>query len=158
MKQLLFIALISCYAGFAFAQTSTSTVNTPSNGGTGSINSGQGVVGCGPHCITAGSPAAGNQSAVHTTSTVSALVDTTAQVWPCDATSGNVTLTLPVGSTVANYDYEFVKIDATPNYCAVQASGSDTINYPPATEAYAYAQGEGFWVKNKSGTTTWILH
>lgn len=46
----------------------------------------------------------------------------------CDASSGNVTLTLPPLTGTAGRQFHVAKIDATNNSCIVAGAGSDTIN------------------------------
>lgn len=45
-----------------------------------------------------------------------------------DATSGNVTITLPVASGLAGYKFFVKRIDSSSNTCTVARSGSDTID------------------------------
>jgi hypothetical protein len=45
-----------------------------------------------------------------------------------DATSGNVTITLPTASANAGYRFYVKRIDASANTCSVARSGSDTID------------------------------
>ncbi len=56
-------------------------------------------------------------------------VTTTDYVVTCDATAGNVTLTLPAaaGTTIGQM-YRFKKIDSSVNTCTVSRAGSDTID------------------------------
>jgi hypothetical protein len=69
----------------------------------------------------------------------------------CDATSGNVVLTLP--TAVSNYtQYEFVKVDSTGNTCAFGTTSSQTIN--GSTPATVSTQWNGWNVK--STNAEWI--
>jgi len=45
-----------------------------------------------------------------------------------DATSGNVTITLPTASSFSGYNFYVKRIDSSSNTCAVARSGSDTID------------------------------
>lgn len=45
-----------------------------------------------------------------------------------DATSGNVTITLPAASSFAGYNFYVKRIDSSGNTCSVARSGSDTID------------------------------
>ena len=45
-----------------------------------------------------------------------------------DATSGNVTITLPVASSTPGYRFDIKRIDNSGNSCSVARSGSDTID------------------------------
>ena len=45
-----------------------------------------------------------------------------------DATSGNVTITLPVASGLAGYRFFVKRIDSSANTCTIARSGSDTID------------------------------
>ena len=45
-----------------------------------------------------------------------------------DATSGNVTITLPTASANAGYRFDIKRIDNSGNTCAVARSGTDTID------------------------------
>jgi hypothetical protein len=45
-----------------------------------------------------------------------------------DATSGNVTITLPTASSIAGYRFYVKRIDSSGNTCSIARSGSDTID------------------------------
>lgn len=45
-----------------------------------------------------------------------------------DATSGNVTITLPAASSFTGFNFHIKRIDASSNSCSVARSGSDTID------------------------------
>jgi len=60
--------------------------------------------------------------------TTSRTIDTTCHTWPCDASAGDVTLTVPLGSTVpSGFHFTVPKIDISPHVCSVVTSGSDLI-------------------------------
>jgi hypothetical protein len=90
----------------------------------------------------------------HEMTSVSASATVTAAqgVFKCDATSGNVVLTLPAASTTTAKKFKVYKTDATTNTCGFLRAGSDTINAgTAATTAVQYGLVEVEWLT----TATW---
>lgn len=96
-----------------------------------------------------------NLNSIHATVTSGATLDTTARLWPCDATAGAVTLTVPAGSGVPNYIWDVKKVDTSVNACTLTMSGSDTLD-GNATVPIRF-QNDDLTIQNKSGSTTWYI-
>jgi len=62
------------------------------------------------------------------TKTTSYTIGATDAIIFADATSGNVTITLPAAASFAGYRFHVKRIDASANTCSVTRSGSDTID------------------------------
>lgn len=62
------------------------------------------------------------------TKTTSYTVSATDAIVFADATSGNVTITLPTASSFAGYRFYIKRIDNSANTCSVSRSGTDTID------------------------------
>lgn len=112
------------------------------------------LVGCGNVWIT---PQSWECYAAISPGTVSinTTLDASAHSWKCDASSGMVTLTVPIGATFPNWDYTITKVDSTLNTCRIVMSSSDTIGLAAST-ALAI-QNDKLSFKNDSGGTNWIL-
>ena len=80
-----------------------------------------------------------------------ALTDTTILV---DATSGDVTLTLPTASSAESMIYNFKKIDASANQMIVDGNGSETID--GALNKSTTTQWESFSIQS-NGTAWYII-
>lgn len=80
--------------------------------------------------VTSGLPAWGDASSqfATTTKTIDYTVTGTDVVILADATSTNVTITLPLASSFAGYRFFVKRIDGSANTCQIVRSGSDTID------------------------------
>jgi len=80
--------------------------------------------------VTGGLPAWNDASSgfATATKTTSYTVSGTDTVIFADASSGNVTITLPLASGMAGYRFYIKRIDNSANTCTVARSGSDTID------------------------------
>ncbi len=88
-----------------------------------------------------------------TSSGASVVMDASAEVWPCDATTGPTSLIVPAGSTMPNHKFEVKKIDTTPNTCTVIMAGGDTID--GASEYLLSSLNQGIAFSNVNGTAVW---
>jgi hypothetical protein len=73
----------------------------------------------------------------------------------CDATSGAVTLTLPLAATIAGADFLVKKIDSTANACTVIRAGSDTIDGGTSVSLTIEGHTLGFAA---GGATAWDIY
>jgi len=87
------------------------------------------------------------------TVTASRTLDTTADVWVCDASIGGVTLTLPLGSSLPNWQFEIKKIDTSSNTCSVMTSSFDTLD--GLRSLALTAQNQDVLITNSNGSSTW---
>lgn len=71
-----------------------------------------------------------------------------------DATSGNLTLTLPDAATTGNFEIEVKKIDSSLNSVIIDASGSDTVD--GATGATINSQYEAVTIVG-NGTAYYVF-
>lgn len=79
--------------------------------------------------VSSGLPAWNNLTYATNTKTTGYSLTTTDATIFANATSGNVTITLPLASTVAGYQFNVKRIDSSTIYSAsVACSGSDTID------------------------------
>lgn len=80
--------------------------------------------------VSGGVPAwtSGDDSYATSTKTSNYTIGTSDTVIFADATSGNVTITLPVASGLSGYKFFVKRIDNSSNTCSVARSGSDTID------------------------------
>lgn len=80
--------------------------------------------------ISSGVPAwtDGSSGSATATKTTNYTVAGTDAVIFADATSGNITITLPVASGLAGYKFYIKRIDASANTCTVSRSSADTID------------------------------
>lgn len=62
------------------------------------------------------------------TITGSATARITDRIIYCDATSGNVTITLPAASTALGWRCRFIRVDSSANTVTIQRAGADDIN------------------------------
>ena len=69
-----------------------------------------------------------NTAAVNTRTGSYTIVNGTDVVVLADASSGNVTVTLPLASASTGYRFDIKRIDSSGNTCAIARSGSDTID------------------------------
>lgn len=69
----------------------------------------------------------------------------------CDATGGNVTITLPAASAVIGADFSFKRLDGSANTCTVIRAGADTIE--GGTSAALIVQNHAFLLVASSSTT-----
>lgn len=81
------------------------------------------------------------------------IMDASAEVWPCDATSGPTSLVVPAGSTMPNHKFEVKKIDTTSNICTVIMASGDTID--GASEYLLSSLNQGIAFSNVNGTAAW---
>lgn len=88
---------------------------------------------------------------VTATQTISFTVSTTKRVWPCDATAGNVTATLPA-ATGTGAQYVLKKIDSTANTCIFKGNAAETID--GANTQTLTAQWQSLTV-NDAASTKW---
>lgn len=87
------------------------------------------------------------------TITASFTLDATSHTWKCDATGGDVTITVPRGSSFPNFDYTIKKIDNTANMCILDMTSSDTLD---GATAYAITVfNDVIRFKNDGGTAAW---
>lgn len=87
------------------------------------------------------------------TATTTTTIDTSAQFWPCDATSGNVAMALPDATLVTNLRFHIQKIDSSANACVISTAGGQTL-VGGLSAYYLYAQGQELIVSS-NGTTSW---
>jgi len=66
--------------------------------------------------------------AVGPTIKVSTTIDTSAQLWLCDATAANVSLTIPSASSVPNATFQVKRVDTSIHTCTVTMSTGDTLD------------------------------
>ena len=80
--------------------------------------------------VASGLPSWGADSAIFTTATKTSnyTITGTDVVVFADATSGNVTITLPAASGVAGYRFYVKRIDNAGNTCTIARTGADTID------------------------------
>ena len=78
--------------------------------------------------VASGLPAWSDATFTTSTKTSNYTIGATDTVIFANATSGNVTITLPVASGVSGYRFYVKRIDNSGNTCAVARSGSDTID------------------------------
>ena len=78
--------------------------------------------------VSSGLPAWTDATLATSTKTSNYTIAGTDVVIFADATSGNVTITLPTASANAGYRFYIKRIDGSGNSCAVTRSGSDTID------------------------------
>lgn len=72
-------------------------------------------------------------ASVHATVTASFTFDTTAQIWPCDASGGTVVATIPAASSNTARKWGLKKIDSSANACSLAMTGTDTLDGVTAT-------------------------
>jgi len=92
---------------------------------------------------------------IATSITASTTIDATANYWPCDATAGGVTLTVPLGSTLPNQEFHIKKVDASANVCTIIMSGTDILDGSNSLALTALNQGVSF--SNSNGSTAWYI-
>lgn len=114
------------------------------------------------NCVEATAPqeigtvgAACGTPGVHATVAANISLDDTAELWPCNAASGPVTLTIPLGSANPSRQWDVKKIDGSANACVVATSGSDTLDGNAAVSLYT--QNDDITLKNSQGTSTWYI-
>jgi len=78
--------------------------------------------------VVSGLPAWSDATLATSTKTSNYTITGTDTVIFADATSGNVTITLPAASSNAGYRFYVKRIDNTANTCSVARSGGDTID------------------------------
>jgi hypothetical protein len=78
--------------------------------------------------VSSGLPAWSDASFSTSTKTSNYTLSSTDTVIFADATSGNVTVTLPTASSIAGYRFYVKRIDSSANTCSVARSSSDTID------------------------------
>jgi hypothetical protein len=78
--------------------------------------------------VASGIPAWTDPTFATSTKTSNYTIGATDTVVFANATSGNVTITLPTASGVSGYRFYVKRIDSSGNTCAVARSGSDTID------------------------------
>lgn len=78
--------------------------------------------------VSSGLPAWSDATFTTSTKTSNYTLSSTDTVIFADATSGNVTITLPTASSIAGYRFYIKRVDGSGNTCSVARSGSDTID------------------------------
>lgn len=78
--------------------------------------------------VSSGLPAWSDVTFATSTKTSNYTIGATDTVIFANATSGNVTITLPTASSTSGYRFYVKRIDSSSNTCAVARSGSDTID------------------------------
>jgi hypothetical protein len=78
--------------------------------------------------VSSGLPAWSDANFSTSTKTSNYTLSSTDTVIFADATSGNVTVTLPTASSIAGYRFYVKRIDGSANTCSVARSSSDTID------------------------------
>lgn len=73
----------------------------------------------------------------------------------CDATSADVVLTVPLGSTYPKKEYVVKRIDSSIHKCSVTMSGSDTLDADTNWDIINQWSSLDFW--NVGGTSTWYI-
>ena len=92
---------------------------------------------------------------VATTVTADTTMDTSAQIWPCNASTGMVKLTVPKGSTVPGRMFTVKKVDTSANTCKVMMSGAETIDGSGSYSLTGLNNSVSF--TNMNGSTTWYI-
>jgi len=89
------------------------------------------------------------------TAVASVTLDPTAEFWPCDASAGPVTMTVPESSGIlALGTYDVKKIDGSANACAIAMSGNDTLD--GQTSYLLTALNQDLRFTRASGTSNWF--
>lgn len=96
-----------------------------------------------------------NLNSVHSVVTSNTSLDATARLWPCDASGGAVTLTVPAGSGVPNYIWDVKKVDSSANTCTLAMTGSDALDGNASTPIRF--QNDDLTIQNRSGSSTWYI-
>jgi hypothetical protein len=78
--------------------------------------------------VSSGLPAWSDPTFATSTKTSNYTLSSTDTVIFADATSGNVTITLPAASSIAGYRFYIKRVDGSGNTCSVARSSSDTID------------------------------
>jgi len=78
--------------------------------------------------VSGGVPAWGNAMAFNTSTQTNYTVTSSDTVVFADASSANITITLPVASGLSGYRFYIKRIDNSAHTCTIQRSGSDTID------------------------------
>lgn len=80
-------------------------------------------------------------------------IDGSSRFWQCNASGGNVTLTVFTAVSLPSIDESFEKTDSSANVCIIQLSGGDTFT-DGSTAYYLYGQGQRLITKN-DGVSVW---
>jgi hypothetical protein len=91
---------------------------------------------------------------VAATKTSDATLDASAQMWPCDASSGMVVLTVPAGSGIPYREYDVVKTDPSTNVCRIAMTGSDRLEGASTVDLTLENQVITF---RHAGSTKWYI-
>lgn len=87
--------------------------------------------------------------------TTSQQIDLTAHFWQCDATSGNVTLTLVPAALDPNWQATFEKVDSSANACIVSTFSGDSF-LDGTSSYYLYNQNQSTTTTSQGATNKWI--
>lgn len=96
----------------------------------------------------------------HPTDSSNTTLDGTARMRLCNATSGPVVYTVPLGSTVSGGYWTIKKVDASVNTCSVTMSGSDTLDGStgsPSSGIISTQWGKLTIWNNTNNTTNWYI-
>lgn len=74
----------------------------------------------------------------------------THKFYHCDATAGNITLTIPLASAQIGANFRIKKTDTTANKCVLSRSGSDLINLDPTLDLDV--QGDAVEIVSRAAT------
>lgn len=86
------------------------------------------------------------------TVTGSVTIRTTETLIFCDASGGNVTVTLPAASSCLGRTFRFVRVDNSGNTCTIQRAGSDDINNAATSKTITNTIGTALVVSGYSTT------
>ena len=91
-------------------------------------------------------------SGPYRTITGTVTIRSTDRILFCDATSGNITATLPAANTMQGRELLFIRVDSSANTCTIQRAGSDDINNAATSKTITNTIGTGLRVTGFSSS------
>lgn len=91
------------------------------------------------------------------TTFASATINDSAIIWPCDATAGNVVMTVPAGSAVSAQTFDVTKIDSSSNTCTITLASGETFPNGSASVVLA-TRGSDLTFTNTNGLLSWTIN
>lgn len=79
-------------------------------------------------------------------------IRTTDAILYCDATGGNVLVTLPAASACIGRTFRFIRVDSSANTCTIQRAGADDINNAATSKTITNVIGTSLLVTGYSST------